>query len=386
MKIFGLFGKKNAPQIKNNPSQSTFPSQQAQDTSKKIDAIESEMSAEFRKNISAGVSSVFLEEATIPTADSFPQLIEESAILFASGQTTAAKELLEHLIKKTANTPLQEQLVWWMLFDLLQTECMPAAFEKLALEYANHFETSPPQWLDHQPQITSHGNAPYKLTFSGKLIAESLPQLENLRKAGYEHKRVCLHFEAITEIDTISCTELLDVILSWQAHGCELTLSGAESLADQIRDLTLHTNAEHTNGAWLLLIELLRLMNNAEAHDEICINYSIAFEVSPPQFIAPAGVNASNANDFFIMPTLIISPVEAVLQALIKHASTQSTLIIDCSQLIRVEFTAVLPLLNGLSKLGENKTVELHNMNFLVAVLLKLIGGERNLSIFTRRL
>ena len=100
MKIFGLFGKKDGHQNKNknSASQSAFPSQQAQETSKKIDAIESEMSAEFRKNISAGVSSVFLEEATIPTADSFPQLIEESAILFASGQIAAAKELLEYLI------------------------------------------------------------------------------------------------------------------------------------------------------------------------------------------------------------------------------------------------------------------------------------------------
>lgn len=386
MKIFGLFGNKDTRQIRHGATQPTLPSQQAQDTSKKIDEIESEMSAEFRKNISEGISSVFLEEASTPTSNSFPQLIEESAILFASGQAIAAKELLEDLIKKAASTPLQEQLVWWMLFDLLQIESMHAEFEQLALDYANHFETSPPQWLEHQPQASTHDHAPHKLIFRGKLCNDCLPVLEKLRMAGYEHAKVCLFFETISEIDASGCNKLLDVIQSWQARGCELSVSGAEALADKIRDLTNNADPENGHGCWLLLIELLRLMNDPVAHDEICINYSIAFEVSPPPFIAPAGASASTAGDPFIMPALIASPVESLLQTVVKHAGTQSTLTIDCSQLIRVEFTAAVPLLNGLSKLGEDKTVELHNTNFLVAVLLKLIGGERNLSIFTRRL
>ncbi len=386
MKIFGLFGKKGAHQIKHSVTQPALPNQQAQDTSKKIDAIESEMSAEFRKNISEGVSSVFLDEASAPTSNSFPQLIEESAILFASGQVAAAKELLERLIKKTASTPLQEQLVWWMLFELLQIEGMHTEFEQLALDYANHFETSPPQWLNNQPQNTTHDLAPQKLIFRGKLSHDSLPQLQKLRIAGHEHGKICLSFETINEIDTTGCTELLDIMQSWQAHGCELTVSGTELLTGQIRELINNTDTEGSDGAWLLLIELLRLMNDPVGHDEICINYSIAFEVSPPPFIAPAGASTPASSDFYIMPALIASPVSALMETMIKHTGTQSRLIIDCSRLIRVEFTAVVPLLDGLSRLGKNKTVELHNTNFLVAVLLKLIGGERNLSIFTRRL
>ena len=386
MKIFGLLGKKEGQPSGNNTLQAGLPSQQAQETSRKIDAIESEMSAEFRKNLSSGVSSVFLEEATPPTANSFPQLIEESAILFASGQTSAAKELLESLIQQTANTPLQEQLVWWMLFDLLQIEGMHTAFEQLALNYASHFETSPPQWHAHQPQFSADNSATHKLILRGKLTHDALPHIEKIRTAGSAQKTITLQFDAVTDVDAQGATALYDTLQHWQVHGSALSVHGAEALTALLRNFTQASDPQSCEGAWLLCIELLRLMNEPEAHDALCMQYSMVFEVSPPAFVAPPGARNSSTSPLFIMPAIVAAPVDILLDALSRHADTHAALIIDCTQLVRVEFTAVVPLLNGLSRLAEDKTVELHNTNFLVAVLLKLIGGERNLSIYTRKL
>ena len=122
MKFFARFKKQglSAPQETLTTSSNLY--SRSEETSKKIDAIECEMSAEFDASFAQSQThSNYLAE----TENSFPQQIEEAAVLYASGQGQAAKILLQHLIQQETSSRFQEQLVWWMLFDLLQIQKNP---------------------------------------------------------------------------------------------------------------------------------------------------------------------------------------------------------------------------------------------------------------------
>ena len=147
MKIFALFKnpEKKHSQVKIT-TRSTLHSQ-SEDTFKKIDAIECEMSAEFDASFSLAQQHSAQQQAQQLAEDnSFPHQIEEAAVLYASGQEQAAKVLLQYLTTQETTSRFQEQLVWWMLFDLLQIQSAHQEFEQLSVQYAVRFETSPPQW------------------------------------------------------------------------------------------------------------------------------------------------------------------------------------------------------------------------------------------------
>ncbi len=395
MKILQLFGRNAKRHIhhgKHNIADILQPSPEARNTTLKIDAIESAMSAEF--SASQGTSHSNTAEFSLS------QSVEEAAVLFASGQPDAALNLLANATNTAAVTTTttvstaQEQLAWWMQFDLCQVCEQQSRFEQLAIAYAKRFETSPPQWSGAMPNLNKPDRAESiaALNFSGKLCGSSQPLLERLRKLGESHARVCLEFGAISEIDSDGCVQLLQILQDWQSRQTQVILKGAQELADKIQTLIQIGRRDDSDAPWLLLIELLRLMNEPAAHEEMCVAYCITFEVSPPAFnppmnnagIASAKVSA-NATSAFKLPALIDAPVDSLLQSIAQATSEESVIVLDCTQLACVHFTAAAPLIAGLLRLAEGKPVELQNTNFLVAVLLRLVGCK-SLQISTRKL
>ena len=389
MKILRLFGKNADRHVRG--ANTTQPSEEARTTSLKIDAIESAMSAEF----SATQIQEEQEDAAIerpPAAATaeiiLPQCIEEAAILFASEQPDAAIALLSNATAE-ATAHVQEPLAWWMLFDLCQLHAQQARFEQLALAYANRFETSPPQWNSMMPVIgkTNKTASVTTLNFSGKLCATSQPLLDRLHKLGEPHQQLCVELGVISEIDHAGCKQLLKILHDWQAGQRHVMLNGAQGLIDKIRDLIQpgqRDQREEMEPAWLLLIELFRLMNDQANHEETCIAYCITFEVSPPAFNPPPQQKTQPTGKVFL-PAFIEAPVDSLLQSIAQAASGQSTVELDCAQLACIHFTAAAPLIAGLLRLANGKPVELHNTNFLVSVLLRLVGSK-SLQISTRKL
>jgi hypothetical protein len=131
---------------------------------------------------------------------------------------------------------------------------------------------------------------------------------------------------------------------------------------------------------------MLRLLNDEFEYEEVCMSYSLTFEVSPPPYSPPLGITLAPTNAEFILPPIIELPLHSLIEDITKHAQNHATLLLECSSLVRVSFNSAAPLLEALSALGEHKPVELRNANFLVSVLLKLIGGNSQISIFTHRL
>ena len=418
-------------------------------TARKIDAIESEMSSEFTTTQAAnstipGPATVVPTPATAPSAGgpatsqplsrtfeatlpimgmstemllgeegkggsieigaaNSAQVYEEAAILFANNQLELAEQLLRDAIaqeqKQKGST--NSRTAWWMLFDLYQVTGKHEAFENLSLEYTRLFETSPPPWLNVTPLDTQSAKNPRGISrptiiFSGKLDNSITKTLERALKQAENHPALRLEFSKLTEADPVGCGLLLRLLKRLQKTEHELILVDADLLVKKVHSILQVGRKDETEVPWLLLLEVLRLMNKEKEFEEVSIDYCVTFEVSPPPFIAsnskvttladdntPA---AEIANDKVTMPAVVEGKADQVLKAMQAFGEQNSHIVVDCGPLHRIDFAAAGQLLSGLGGLlAENKSIEFQQVNHLVATLFQVMGYQDITSIQARK-
>ena len=426
MGLFGLFGKKdaqNTPADRQQPrsrspaapdtEQQRQRSHRATDTARKIDAIESEMSSEFvPTHLLTGNSQTAPESRlhTLPdlanstdmllgaelrgpglevSASQATPLLEEAAILFANEQDEVAEQMLRSAIAETADAGSAD--AWLMLFDLYQATARQTEFDHLSIDYARRFETSPPAW--RQTAAAAGGaRALPSVAFAGKLDASIMKLVDKVLKIADEHPALRIEFGRVTEVAPVGCGLLLRMLKKLQQH--DVTVTGANELTARIRAIIEIGRRDETEAPWLLLLEILRLQNREHEFEEASIDYCITFEVSPPPFMppvhhsgaqqeAPAEAAAGNA---FLMPAVVDAHAEQLLSAIAAHASMHEPLVLDCSRLDRVDFSAAGQLMMGLAPLARSgKAIEMRHVSRLVSALFSMIGIAEIARILPRR-
>lgn len=393
----------------------------ARATAAKIDEIELEMASDIFDDqawagnrrtpaVAAGLPSAALlelntegllaEEGT-PDPAAMPSsapAVEEAAILYANGQGEAAEAALRACL---GNPCRNERQPWWMLFDLYQATGREAAFESIAIDYASHFETSPPAWLPpNAPPAAQAAGQPFAgvtptATLPGRLDATAGVQLARVL-APAAGPLVRLEFGAVASATAEGCAVLLDALQTLRRSGRELAVAGADHLIAVLRPMLAIGERGAGEAPWLLLLELLLLLNREKDFEETAMDYCVTFEVSPPSFEAPAraavSVGATTdgsaaAGDRFLLPGLVEGDSAALLAAIDAYAAQHPSLVLDCSRLARMDYVAATVFGARLRQLAAHdkgsgnadapRSIELRDLNHLVAALLRLLGvGE----------
>lgn len=441
----GLSRSSNANDLNERTRQAQRNVARATATARKIDAIESEMSSEFIPAQAANstlpgpatIQPPVLQadkaksgkeqqlqrsfEATLPvmgmttefllgeegksvaidvTNSEDAQVVEEAAILFANEQTEVVEQMLQGAIHDSIGNH-GSKTAWLMLFDLYQITGKQKQFENLSIEYANRFETSPPAWVerarnDQPPAAAASKGATPTVPFSGKLDGNIVKLLERAQKLGETTKNLRLEFSRVTDVNPVGCGLLLRILQKLQNSEHDLILVGAPELADKIRAILQVGRRDETEAPWLLLLEILRLLNREKDFEESSIDYCITFEVSPPAFVAPKNKvttaaeedsgSINTVSDCFMMPTVIEGRIEPLVSAISTFSVSHNRLILDCSRLDRVDFTAAGELTSNLAPLcGAGRTIELQNVNHLVAALFNVMGMKEFARIQLRK-
>lgn len=334
----------------------------------------------------------------ISTSESAP-VIDEAAILFANDQPLMVEHVLQAAIEEDA-LGSAAPIVWGMLFDLYQATGEQQEFENLSIAYANKFETSPPAWIESaKGEVLAAPAAPTGATptvpFSGRLDGNIVKLLDRTQNLADKSSVLRLEFARVTEVDPIGCGLLLNVLKKLQKSGHDLILVGAPELAAKIRAILEVGRRDETEAPWLLLLEVLQLLNRETEFEEASIDYCVTFEVSPPAFVAPKNKvttaqeesprpNAGTGH--FMMPAVIKGRPEQLILAIAAYAAQHKPAVIDCSRLLRVDFTAAGQLLTGLAPFtSQGAVIELHNLNHLVAALFNVMGLKDILRILPRK-
>src|SRR5690348_11275181 len=80
-----------------------------------------------------------------PSNSGMCAVLENAALLYASGQSAPARDMLERGVQSDIEAK-GSPLAWLALFDLLQRADDRAAFERMSLQYVVQFERSAPSW------------------------------------------------------------------------------------------------------------------------------------------------------------------------------------------------------------------------------------------------
>jgi ABC-type transporter Mla MlaB component len=408
----------------------------ARATAAKIDEIELEMASDIFKDHAwagdrrtpavasggAGASLLDLNTADLLVEDGLDGLpdaavapssapaVEEAAILYANGQLEAAEGALRSCLDGASRS---ERQPWWMLFDLYQASGREAEFESIAIDYASHFETSPPAYspaylpphltphLTHQaPLAAQAAGQPFAgvtptATLSGPLDATAGAHLARVL-APSAGPLVRLEFGTIASATPEGCAVLLGALQTLRREGRELMVAGADQLVAVLRPMLAIGDRSAGEAPWLLLLELLLLMNREKDFEETAMDYCVTFEVSPPSFEAPAraavsvSTSAASGGDRFLLPGLVEGDSAALLAAIDAYAGQHASLVLDCSRLARIDYTAANALGAQLRLLAGNggggrRSIELRDLNHLVAALLRLLGVGEHARLYAHK-
>ncbi|MFL6636686.1 MAG: STAS domain-containing protein [Massilia sp.] len=392
----------------------------ARATAAKIDEIELEMTSAIfdddawagnrRPPAAAGAPPPDQNTDILPGPDEMPDaaatpssapVVEEAAILYANDQLDAAALLLRTSVRDQSSGQSSERLPWWMLFDLYQVMGLEHEFESIAIDYASHFETSPPSYhpvaaTSSAPDHQFSGAIP-TATLSGQLDdgARARAQLARAQAAS-SSPLVRFEFQAITAVTPPGGALLLDTLQTLRKAGCELVLAGADHLVAVLRPMLAIGDRGAGEAPWLLLLELLLLTNREKDFEETAMDYCVTFEVSPPSFEAPQRTAAhlqrhlaagpATAGDRFLLPAVIRGDSAPLLAAIAGHAALHPVLVLDGSRLARIDYAAANALAAHLRTLAQDgREVVLRDLNHPVAALLRLLGVGESVRLYTHK-
>lgn len=305
--------------------------------------------------------------------------LDEAAILFASDKAEAAETLLKSILATN------DQRTWHMLFDLFRLQSREKDFEKLALDYALRFETSPPVWKG-----VKKAQAPVVET---QAASASLPSLldakacSNLRTelAQAPHNAtIRLDFSRIEMVDEAGASQCAEILANSQKVKHKFQVSGVDRLIQLLQDLN---RAKHTRAAhWLLLLELFQLLGREDEFEDLAVNYAVQFEVSPPSWIKTAAAQVVQApdpipeasDDALALSGEISNNNEAAFDQMRTYAADHSAIVLDLAQVTRVDYASVGSLIGLLMQwLGEGKTITLRGHHTFIHELFRIMNIDQ---------
>ena len=338
------------------------------------------------------------------SASALPAALEEAAILFANGQKAEAAATLREAIKAGA---LGDQMLqgWLMLLDVLRAMGEREAFDTLSLQFAARFEKSPPAWRDsgEPPTADTPPAAAVRVSFPPALDATCVTQIEQARRGVSGRRPVMLELSAVRSLDDEAAQRLLDFIIQCRDAGSTLVLSGAPKLSQWMRSTLEVGSREAAPARWMLVLELLRAQGLRENFDDLAIDYCVTFEVSPPSWepmpacirtdlAAAVTVGAADAlpavaEQVFALRGEVAGRIQKELAALRAWAAPRHHVVIDCRELVRLDFVAAGELLNELAALrGAGKSVVFLQPDFIVIALMQVMGIHELADIRQRKI
>lgn len=361
--------------------------------------------------------------------------IEEASIRFASGDDGAAEQGLLDILKRDGGGTVDE---WLTLFDLYRAIGNADAFESLAIDFANRFSTSAPQWFSMKADLAARTGAiakqatsalgkatwvadkvlePYAATVLAKLL-ERTPQ------------PWVLDWTNLERIESGALPALIQLFKAWVIAPVDLRFVSALTLRECLERVTVSGDSTVDSAWWELRLLVLRVMNMGSDFEPVAIDYCVTYELSPPSWEPPVcrfrslhigettktgAVPAekqpmfveSQLHDSFLpsdsessgfstsqlsldWPTAYLegeihNDAQAALSVIDKQLGTPPVLVISCKYLIRVDFSSAGNILNwAAAHQREGRQVRFLDVHRLIAAFFHVVGVTESAKVVTR--
>ena len=334
---------------------------------------------------------------SIQVAEANPGLcavLENAALLFASGQPQQARQLLEQGVASDEDARLSP-LAWLALFDLLQRAGDRAAFDQLALQYVVAFERSAPGWEDRcavkeRGTKTEAARPPASGYFAltGKLSAANAVQINNMLAATEKQQQVRLDLASLTGADDEGTRLLAEALAKLRKRQYVLALQHPEKIRKALEQTAVSKGREAGEGYWMLLLELLQWQNDRAVFEDRAVDFAVAFELSPPSWEPPPSPTTAArapaadplpvitaAQDALVWQGTMLGPNDPQLGKFTEFREGRNVIPIEMTALDRIDFVCAGALLNAIGRAeSQRKTVQISGATPIIRALLLLIG------------
>ncbi len=352
---------------------------------------------------------------------------EEAAIAFANGAASGAEAMLLKLLVQRATQPEAQLPVWQALFDLYRAAGMAERFEDLAIDFAARFGRSAPLWFVLSAQH------PWVIPGAGALRASmpgvATPGIAVQETAADPQDRLwrwpapalltrasvatlaqakaavpapwALFWGALERIEADAVAALEQVFTDWAQTPGQLVFIDAPVLAQRLQALTVSGDRMAPEDGWRLRMAALRLMEQPDSFELVALDYCVTYEVSPPSWAAPRSSYRDGIEDEATAaaePESPALPAGAGLAGCIDGDATPwlaaieaqvrpgQRLVVDCAELIRLDFAAAGSVLNWAARLqDEGVALRFERLHQLVAVFLAMVGVGEHAQLVPRR-
>ena len=339
-------------------------------------------------------------------------VIEQAAILYANDESEAASAVLAQAIRDGQLGAAAMQ-AWRMLLDVHQFLGRKDEFETLAIEFAARFETSPPAWRNDvgpatEPERATAGVRPSVVLPAALDTASAARTVEAIERAAQRGRGLTVDCRAVRSIDGQGAVVLRAAFERLELDTQLAVFVMPETLVDAVRATVQTGRRDADASAWLLLLDLLRLLGQQAEFEDVSIDYCITYEVSPPSW-TPTPVHMSCDNAPIQAPAAVAPPpaadtsslradayalagdlrgaADAELAALRAHAERHAHVYVNCRDLRRLDFVAAGQVLNLVTELrAVGRTFEFGELSHLVAALFAVMGLHELATITLRRL
>lgn len=233
-------------------------------------------------------------EPAKPTFTPFESALRDTALLYAQGGFAAAQAKLVSLLAEPDLDSDSSELLFSSLFDVHRCAGQQDRFEALALDYASRFGRSPAEWFalqDAPPASAQQPASAAPTTGSTQQSSWQCPAtldgqaLEDWRAQHSANSPLCaINWSALRQIDQAAAPALAQQIAAWCAQAVELQWQGLAALLDALK---IHMASGHPTPDpcwWLIQLDLLRMLEQPQAFEDLALDYCLVFEVSPPSW------------------------------------------------------------------------------------------------------
>lgn len=359
--------------------------------------------------------------------------LEEASILFANGDDDGAEAgLLEVLGPQGSRVNHDE--TWLTLFDLYRASGRQERFEQAAIDFANRFGRSAPQWYS-MPEIVGRLSTPaQQQPAPGQQAADwNCPAVFGTQTLAAMNAAIArasqpvkLNWSKLTSIGEPALEPLTKQFTQWAGQNIQLRFIGAEALEKVLRDATPSNDRNVDPAWWKLRMEVLRVMHRPDEFELVALDYCVTYEVSPPSWdSARCDYKSLQADGSLASRNTIVGDAfrDSVVSSVMTYGDSQlpgmssqlssvatvelsgqilgdgkealeildaklgdaDIMIISCARLIRIDFTAAGTVLNWVTaREAEGRQVQFSDVHRLVAAFFNVIGISEHARITVR--
>jgi ABC-type transporter Mla MlaB component len=351
--------------------------------------------------------------------------LDEAVIAFANADFEQCENALSALVKGDGARN-QHAETWLVLFDLYRATGQQNKFESLALDYAQQFGWSSPQWFSMPKQVADASvDAPLNSQrIAGQIgwICPPTVDADVVAKLSSQTLQMPLpwvfDWGGLQNIDAEACARLSELFRKWITQKLEMHWLSGERLFTVLQDASPTGVRDVDPAFWRLRLDALRMTNRPDQFDEAAIDYCVTYEVSPPSWeravclatvsgskltaTQPAMSVVGEVSTSFVESRTMDDPVSVqvttvelsgqlvgdiapTLKKMDEEIQSAAVVNVSCANLIRVDFIAAGDLLNWvLTRRTESRSVSFLDAHRLVALFFGAMGINEHAKVKVR--